>query len=195
MDSKIAGFTSATASAAPPEFGHYNAPELSSFQTIGMDEVLHAIRKSPSKQFLSDQFPTWLLKECANTVAPYLANSFNLSLVGGHFPSHWKHAIVTPPLKKAGLDDSNVSSYRPVSNLPHVSKILEEIVNRQLITHLDLNKLLPVVQSADSGGDSTETAVLKVYSMPYPMESLHCCRYSTSPQRSILLTTRSSFVF
>ena len=148
MDSKIAGVTSATASAAPPEFGHCNASELSHFQTVGIDEVFHAILKSPSKECSSDQLPTWQLKECADTVASYFVNLFNLSLVGRHFPSPWKHAIITPLLKKAGLDHSNVSSYRPVSNLPHVSKILERIVNRQLITQLEQHKLVPDVQSA-----------------------------------------------
>ena len=112
-------------------------PELSSFQTVGIDEMLHAIRKSPSKQCSSDPLPTWLLEECTDTVALFLAHLLNLSLVDGHFPSPWKHAIITRLLKKACLDDSNVSSYRPVSNLLHVSKILERIVNHKLIIHLD----------------------------------------------------------
>ena len=58
----------------------------------------------------------------------------------------------------------NVSSYRPVLNLPHVSKILERIFNGQLITHLEQNKLLPDVQSAYRHGHSTKSAVLKIYS-------------------------------
>ena len=62
------------------------------------------------------------------------------------------------------MDNSNVSSYRPVSNLPHLSKILERIVHRQLIGHIEEFKLLPDVQSACHRGHFTETAVLKVYS-------------------------------
>ena len=71
---------------------------------------------------------------------------------------------MTPLLKKAGLDDSIVSSYRPVSNLPHLSKILERIVHRQVISHLEVFKLLQNFQAAYRRGHSTETAVLKVYS-------------------------------
>ena len=63
-----------------------------------------------------------------------------------------------------GRLDSNVSSYRPVSNLPHPSKLLERIANRQLITHLEQHKLLPDIQSTYRRGHSTETADLKVYS-------------------------------
>ena len=74
------------------------------------------------------------------------------------------HAIVTPHLKKAGIDDSNTSSYRPVSNLPHLSKILQRTVHHQLISHLEKLKLLLDVQSAYRRGHSTEMVVLKMYS-------------------------------
>ena len=45
---------------------------------------------------------------------------------------HW-HAIITPLLKKAGRNQSSLLSYRPVSNLQFFSKVLEPIVNHQLI--------------------------------------------------------------
>ena len=87
-----------------------------------------------------------------------------MSLTGGDFPSPWKHAVVIPLLKKAGLDDSVVTSYKPVSNLSHLSKILDRIDHRQVISHLEEFKLLPDFQSAYRRGRSTETVVLKVYS-------------------------------
>ena len=71
---------------------------------------------------------------------------------------------MTSLLKKAGLDDSIVSSYRRVANCPHLSKILERIVHLQVISHLEEFKLLPVFQSAFRCNYSTEMAVLKVYS-------------------------------
>ena len=58
----------------------------------------------------------------------------------------------------------NVASYRPVSNLPHLSKILERIINCLLVSHLEGFRLLPKVQSAYRRGHSTETAVLKDFS-------------------------------
>ena len=97
-------------------------------------------------------------------MAPCISHTVNLSLVARHLSAPWKHAIVTPLLKKSGMDDLNVSSYRPVSNLSHLPKILERIVHRQLIGYLEEFRLLPDVQSAYRCGHSTETAVLKVYS-------------------------------
>ena len=45
----------------------------------------------------------------------------------GKFPSLHKSAIVRPRLKKPHLDASDLSSYRPISNLSFVSKILERM--------------------------------------------------------------------
>ena len=88
---------------------------------------------------------------------------FNTSLSTGRFPTTWKHAIVTPLLKMAGLDESVPTTYRPVSNLLFLSKVLERIVHHQLIGNPVRNDLLPDFQSAYQKGQSTETAVLKVF--------------------------------
>jgi len=56
-----------------------------------------------------------------------------------------------------------VRSYRPISNLSVLSKLLERLVTRQLLAHLNSNGLLPRFQSAYRAYHSTETAVLKVF--------------------------------
>jgi len=59
-----------------------------------------------------------------------------------------RHVIVTPLLKKPGLDAANMANYRPVSNLSFISKVVERAVAIQLNEYLVANNLLPRYQSA-----------------------------------------------
>src|SRR6218665_2426680 len=109
-----------------------------------------------------DLMPTWLLKTCIDLLAPYIASLFNLSLSTGVVPTSYKDAYVIPRLKKPTLPCGDPSSYRPISNLPFLSKLLERVVSVQLTDYLSSAGLLPVHQSAYRKFHSTETALLKV---------------------------------
>jgi len=65
-------------------------------------------------------------------------------------------------LKKADLDPADVKSYRSISNLSIISKLLERLISSQLVKYLKDNDLLPDLQSAYRAMHATETAVLKV---------------------------------
>ena len=99
-------------------------------------------------------------------------------------------------LKKVGLDETIPSNYRPVANLPFVSKLMERVVLRQLINYLQSNSLLPEIQSAYRRGHSAETAVLRVHSdLVDAIEKviLLCLRSSTYPPHSTRSTTTSYY--
>lgn len=55
---------------------------------------------------------------------PITLEIINSSLVSGHIPDALKSALVTPIIKKPNLDPNVLGNYRPVSNLPFVSKVL-----------------------------------------------------------------------
>ena len=71
-------------------------------------------------------------------------------------------ALVKPLLKKANLDPNYLKHYRPVSNFPFLSKVLERIVLKQFLQHLRSRGLLEPFQSAYRKCHSTETALLRV---------------------------------
>ena len=50
-------------------------------------------------------------------LVPYITKIINESLVTGVVPDIFKRAIVTPLLKKPGLDETDLKKFRPVSNL------------------------------------------------------------------------------
>jgi len=70
--------------------------------------------------------------------------------------------MITPILKKPGLDDTVLSNFRSISNLPFLSKVLEKVVATQLQIHLDKNNLQEPFQFGFRPLHSTETALLKV---------------------------------
>ena len=80
----------------------------------------------------------------------------------GTVPDCLKHAIIKPLLKKSHLDNEILKNYRPVSNLPFLSKVLEKIVAKRLLAHIDKYKLHETLQSAYKQYHSTETALVRV---------------------------------
>ncbi len=73
----------------------------------------------------------------------------NTSLLSGTFPNSLKTAVVKPLLKKRNLDNTMLSNYRPISNLPFIGKIksayyhLKNIARiRCFVSSQDLEKLV-----------------------------------------------------
>src|SRR3984893_18467996 len=86
----------------------------------------------------------------------------NNSLSSATFPQTFKHAIVTPLLKKSSLDKESLSNYSSISNLSFISKLTERIVLQRLPAHLSSNDLFNMHQSAYTKNRSTETVLLSV---------------------------------
>jgi hypothetical protein len=124
-------------------------------------DVITSIRRLPDK---TDPISTPVLKLVSDLLAPYITELFNRSMSSGQVPRCFKHAFITPIVKKAGLDSTDLNSYRPISNLSVLSKTLERLVARQLFAYLRVHNLLPPTQSGFRSGHSTETAILKVLS-------------------------------
>ena len=134
------------------------------YNSVTSQDIARLLARCPSKQCGLDPAPTWLIKDMSATTTPILAKLVNASLHSAIFPTSMKHALVTPIVKKHGLDPCILSSYRPISNLPFISKLLERVVTHQLTTYLNTNHLLPPHQSAYRQHHSTETALLKICS-------------------------------
>jgi len=103
----------------------------------------------------------WLLKDCVDLLSPYLTHLFNASLSLGCVPDLFKVAYITPLFKKPGSDVDATENYRPVSNLPVLSKTLERTVSQQMESYLS-TAVLPRHQSAYRKGHSMETALVSL---------------------------------
>ena len=108
---------------------------ITEFSMISTETVTNIISKSSSKSCSLDPIPTCILKSCLPVLATTITNIVNLSLSTGHVPPLLKTACVVPRLKKKFLDPDELSSYRPISNLPFLSKTLERVVAAELNTY------------------------------------------------------------
>ena len=116
----------------------------------------------PSKSCELDAFSTKVLKEIIKPLLPVLTKIINLSLIKGLFVEEWKVVIICPPLKKLGLDLIS-KNYRPVSNLPFLSKVVETCPLKQFTKHCNENGLLLTYQSAYRKNYSCKTELVKLF--------------------------------
>ena len=96
--------------------------------------------KSPG----ADEITPRMLKHCAYSLSIPITKLFNHSLNSGQVPVDWKCGIITPIFK--GGNRSEAVNYRPVTLLPTISKVLEKLVARKLVDHLEKHDLISASQ-------------------------------------------------
>ena len=74
-----------------------------------------------------------------------------------------KRGLIRPDLKKIVLDVNDLSSYRQITNLTHLSKIIERAMLDQLVPFLEEVSVVLRYESAYRKLHSTETALCKVH--------------------------------
>ena len=140
----------------------HSCPQLTTFKPVSEEFVRTIVQSTQPKTCELDPMPTSLMLDNLDVILPTVTALINESLATGSVPSAWKIAIVKPLLKKTTLDQNELKNYRPVSNLPFWSKILEKVVLHQLNEHLEANNLMNKHQSAYRSNHSTETALLRI---------------------------------
>ena len=100
-----------------------------------------------SSTCILDPIPSNLVKDCLPALSPLITQIIKSSFSSGSVPYPLKLVAVTPILKKPGLDPDTMSNFRPISNLPFLSKLLERVVASQLNAHLYSNDLFEPFQS------------------------------------------------
>ena len=85
----------------------------------------------------------------------------NMSIAQAVFPQSEKLACIKPTYKGKG-DQNDLSSYRPISNLSYLSKLIETTIDKQLWAHLKDVNVIPGNQSAYRENHSTETMVCSI---------------------------------
>jgi len=140
---KVDKVRQSTSCASPPVISKRNSDTFSTLHSATVEETAELLIRSPAKHCPLDPVPTWLLKRAAEQFAPILTRLCNASFQAGNLPLSQKHALVSATLKKSTLDPADLNSYRPISQLPFASKLVERAVASRFVHHCDEHGLLP----------------------------------------------------
>ena len=95
--------------------------ESPNFKTLTQDHFSLIIGKAAMRPCPFDPAPTPVVLQVLDVLLPVITCMINESFESGLFAEEWRQALVLPTLKKCGLDIA-YKNFRPVSNLPCVSK-------------------------------------------------------------------------
>ena len=109
---------------------------LDYFKEMRETEVGKISKSSNSTTSSLDPLSTEIIKKTSSAHIPALTMLINTSFENGIIPVPLKKALVSPILKKHGLDVNILANYRTVSNLPVTAKVMEKIAVQRLSEHL-----------------------------------------------------------
>ena len=127
----------------------------------------------------SDTIPSTVVKHHLNILLPIITRIINWFLGTGSFHKVWKRSIIIPLQKKAG-QDTEYTNYRPVNNLPFLSKIIEKAMILQLNLYLKTYCPLPDTVCANRKNLSTKNAILKHLDTIYKNMEKQCVTLVTA---------------
>jgi len=122
-----------------------------------IEKILRRMKKSKSSGI--DGISTELIRPITKIIAPALTTLVNHSLMDGIFPDIYKCARITCIYKGKG-SKSDMSNYRPISNLQVFGKVQEIAADLQLRKFCETNGLFGTHQHGFRSSRSTATALL-----------------------------------
>ena len=133
-----------------------------SLHEISEEDTIKLIKKLKGKRSCGlDWICGFSLKLAAPELITEITALINISIRTGKFYSKWKHSKVLPGYKNKG-SKFDCKFYRPISNLPEISKIQERAVHNQLYDYLCTNHLIHQNHHGFLQHHSTATALQQI---------------------------------
>jgi hypothetical protein len=130
-------------------------PDLE-IRSEGIEKILKNI--NPFKASEPDNIPNRILKECVKQLAPGLTSIYQKSIDTGTLPRDWLSANVSRIFKKG--DKHAPENYRPMSLTSVPCKLLEHVICKHMLKHLEKHKMLTSLNHGFRSGYSCETQLL-----------------------------------
>ena len=108
-----------------------------------------------------DEIPPRVIKELKHQLITPITIIFQKSIKESRIPDDWRLANVTPIFKKG--KKSEPGNYRPVSLTNVIGKMMERIVKKHLVNHIERNNLLSNSQHGFRTGRSVQTNLIEFF--------------------------------
>jgi hypothetical protein len=115
-------------------------PPINRLKRAEVQEVINSL--NPKKSSGYNLITGKSLKELPIIGIKYITQLFNAVLLKGYFPAQWKVAQIIL-ISKPGKPSNELTSYRPISLLPIVSKAFEKVLLKRLLPVVENNRLIP----------------------------------------------------
>ena len=102
--------------------------ELSEFIPPSNKNIKDVITSFSNKTCALDPIPTHIVKGNINLLLPFISRIVRQSVATGVFPTSLKTSQARPKLKKPDFDPDLFVNYRPIANVPFLSKVIEKLV-------------------------------------------------------------------
>ena len=125
---------------------------------VSEEELLYIVKKLKNKKSCGhDGLSNEFVKSIFSSIVQPYCYCVNRSFIECHFPDAMKLAKVNPLLK--GGCSSNCDNLRPISLLPVLSKIIEKVVFKRTVKHLEKHDILYGKQFGFRKNHSTSDAI------------------------------------
>lgn len=130
------------------------------FTTV--EEVM-AFKKQINSKHSSgfDGISNWLIKRMPESFFVGFTTLFNHAINVKYFPQSWKLAVVIP-IHKPGQPNDKLKSFRPISMISNISKLLERVLLSRIRKFTDANGAIPPNQFGFRPGLSAVDALMIV---------------------------------
>lgn len=133
---------------------------MDKFTLLGFSQLKKIVREMKHKKSSVDGITTQVLKLAFEAIGDRFLCLINNILEYGKFPIGWKTSTIVPIEKKANT--IKCEEYRPINMVPIYEKLLELVVNKQIVDYIEGNNLLTKYQSGFRKQNSCESALQSV---------------------------------